>query len=195
MALVVRVVAVGAHRAFTHATRPRLEFDCHSAAGGGTMSKCVLTDINNDLEDIYRRVDNSVAPELLEKLKSMIRYVAAEDPQDERHFDRVIKTMRRKFNAVPKKSNLLLAYAALEREGEIPAPPRSPAFRQWLTRKVGKSNSGVLVITVLTSPYPQVEGGKPQRFSCEWNCYYCPNEPGQPRSYLHDEPVGERVGG
>ena len=27
-----------------------------------------------------------------------------------------------------------------------------------------------------------------QAFSCEWDCYYCPNEPGQPRSYLHDEP-------
>lgn len=45
----------------------------------------------------------------------------------------------------------------------------------------------MLVITVLTSPYPKV-GEKTQRFSCEWNCYYCPNEPGQPRSYLHDEP-------
>ena len=30
--------------------------------------------------------------------------------------------------------------------------------------------------------------GKVQRFSCNWNCYYCPNEEGQPRSYLHDEP-------
>jgi histone acetyltransferase (RNA polymerase elongator complex component) len=27
-----------------------------------------------------------------------------------------------------------------------------------------------------------------QRFSCQWNCHYCPDEPGQPRSYLHDEP-------
>jgi hypothetical protein len=47
---------------------------------------------------------------------------------------------------------------------------------------------------VLTSPYPSFtdpESGKKktQRFSCKWNCYYCPNEPGQPRSYLHDEPA------
>ena len=45
----------------------------------------------------------------------------------------------------------------------------------------------MLVVTVLTSPTPKF-GGKKQRFSCEWNCYYCPNEPNQPRSYLHDEP-------
>ena len=57
-----------------------------------------------------------------------------------------------------------------------------------LVKKRGKSHSGVLVITVLTSPYPKV-GKKTQRFSCKFNCYYCPNEPGQPRSYLRDEPA------
>eukprot|EP00921_Rhytidocystis_pertsovi_P001612 GHVQ01002724.1.p1 GENE.GHVQ01002724.1~~GHVQ01002724.1.p1 ORF type:complete len:760 (+),score=58.09 GHVQ01002724.1:116-2281(+) len=40
--------------------------------------------------------------------------------------------------------------------------------------------SGVLVITVLTSP---------GRFSCPKDCHYCPNEPGQPRSYLSTEPA------
>lgn len=43
--------------------------------------------------------------------------------------------------------------------------------------------SGVSVLTVFLSPYP--EG---QAFSCKWNCSYCPNEPGQPRSYLFGEP-------
>ena len=45
-----------------------------------------------------------------------------------------------------------------------------------------------IVVTVLTSPYPTVDGRK-QRFSCQWNCYYCPDQKGQPRSYLRDEPV------
>ena len=48
------------------------------------------------------------------------------------------------------------------------------------------------VITVLTSPYPEADG-KVQSFSCKWNCHYCPNEPGQPRSYLHDEPAVRRA--
>ena len=43
--------------------------------------------------------------------------------------------------------------------------------------------SGVSVLTVFLSPYP--DG---QTFSCKWNCSYCPNEPGQPRSYLFGEP-------
>lgn len=57
----------------------------------------------------------------------------------------------------------------------------------------GKSHSGVLVITVFTSPTPTYTDPmsgeeRTQRFSCKWNCYYCPNQPGQPRSYLEREP-------
>jgi histone acetyltransferase (RNA polymerase elongator complex component) len=48
-------------------------------------------------------------------------------------------------------------------------------------------------VTVFTSPYPQYIDPrtgkiKTQRFSCKWNCYYCPNHPDHPRSYLPDEP-------
>ena len=45
---------------------------------------------------------------------------------------------------------------------------------------------------MLTSPYPEVNGVK-QTFSCAWNCHYCPSEPGQPRSYLHEEPAVRRA--
>lgn len=152
------------------------------------MSKCIV-DENHDLEDIYRRLDNMVPLEKVSQLKDMIRYIAKHNPQSERHFDKVMRAMRKQFSTVPKKSYLLHAYSLLVREKEIPDEPNSPPFRKWLTRKVGKSNSGVLVITVLTSPYPKIGNQKPQRFSCEWDCFYCPNEPGQPRSYLHDEPA------
>ena len=61
--------------------------------------------------------------------------------------------------------------------------PKNDFLRNKLVKKASKSLSGVLVITVLTSPYPNG-----QKFSCKWDCYYCPQEIGQPRSYLHDEP-------
>ena len=64
--------------------------------------------------------------------------------------------------------------------------------QQLLVKKSSKSQSGVLVITVLTSPFPRV-GEEVQRFSCAWDCYYCPSEPGQPKSYLHDEPAVKRA--
>lgn len=92
--------------------------------------------------------------------------------------------LRRQVKSIHKKSVLLHVLRTMQAEGEL---PEDLPLNRLLITKAGKSTSGVLVITVLTSPYPQV-AGKVQKFSCEWNCYYCPNEPGQPRSYLHDEP-------
>ena len=51
-------------------------------------------------------------------------------------------------------------------------------------------------MTVLTSPTPSfgpAEARTTQKFSCAWNCHYCPSEPGQPKSYLHDEPAVKRA--
>ena len=53
-----------------------------------------------------------------------------------------------------------------------------------LVYKPLKSWSGVIVITVVM---------RPDKFSCPYNCYYCPNEPGQPRSYLSNEPAIARA--
>ena len=80
-------------------------------------------------------------------------------------------------------------------------------LRNLITKKKCKSNSGVLVITVLTSAHPEYidsdSGGsgdsvvKRAKFSCKHDCAYCPNEPAhegngwvaQPRSYLYAEPA------
>ena len=74
-------------------------------------------------------------------------------------------------------------------------------LRNLITKKKCKSNSGVLVITVLTSAHPEYIDGsgevKTVRFSCKHDCAYCPNEPAhegnnwvaQPRSYLYAEPA------
>ncbi|CAM37664.1 histone acetyltransferase-like protein [Leishmania braziliensis MHOM/BR/75/M2904] len=77
--------------------------------------------------------------------------------------------------------------------GTSPSPPEKtsvvcPVLERYLVFKAPRSQSGVLVVTVFTSAYP--DG---QNFSCQWNCYYCPNEPGQPRSYLLNEPGVRRA--
>ena len=72
-------------------------------------------------------------------------------------------------------------------------------------RKIGKSHSGVSVITVLTSPFPKYikEDGTEvvQKFSCGKDCAYCPKEEAreennwveQPRSYISSEPAVSRA--
>ena len=74
-------------------------------------------------------------------------------------------------------------------------------IKNLITKKKQKSDSGVLVITVLTSAHPEYiddDGNtKIAKFSCKHDCAYCPNEKAhegnnwvdQPRSYLFEEPA------
>lgn len=64
-------------------------------------------------------------------------------------------------------------------------------IRKKLMIKKSKSLSGIVSITIFTSAYPEsMKNGESVKsnFSCKWDCAYCPNEPGQPRSYLKGEP-------
>lgn len=139
---------------------------------------------NASVEDIYAAWDTLVPAAELPLFERMAAFLAREDPQDARALEKAFVKLRREFKRLPKKSQMKFVLSALVQRGEL---PRGLALEKLLVKKAQKSQSGVLVVTVLTSPYPQV-GATKQRFSCQWNCYYCPNEPGQPRSYLHDEP-------
>ena len=57
-------------------------------------------------------------------------------------------------------------------------------FTYFNKTKSVRNNSGIESVAIVTSPGD---------FSCPMNCYYCPNEPGQPRSYLKDEPAVARA--
>jgi ELP3 family radical SAM enzyme/protein acetyltransferase len=62
----------------------------------------------------------------------------------------------------------------------------SPKMRKYMIKKQVRSNSGVLVVTIVLAP---------NKFSCKYDCAYCPQEtdlsgnPTQPRSYLSNEPA------
>ena len=145
--------------------------------------------VNNDLEDIYRQWDSIVSPEEEPMLTEIVNALVANVPEDGRALERELLAQRKRLRASFRKSSLLHVYHMLVGRGEL--APCEPVAK-LLVKKSSKSQSGVLVITVLTSPYPVVDG-KAQKFSCAWNCYYCPNEPGQPRSYLHEEPAVKRA--
>jgi ELP3 family radical SAM enzyme/protein acetyltransferase len=57
-----------------------------------------------------------------------------------------------------------------------------------LQKNPSRNISGVAVLTVVMSPYPNG-----QSFSCKHDCFYCPKEPDQPRSYLKKEPAVARA--
>jgi len=92
----------------------------------------------------------------------------------------VFTLLQRKYHRVIKPRDFTKVYLEEMVEGRM---VRNVTLENALITSRCRGISGVSVVTVFLSPYP---GG--QAFSCKWNCAYCPNEPGQPRSYLFGEP-------
>ncbi|RNF23639.1 histone acetyltransferase-like protein [Trypanosoma conorhini] len=139
------------------------------------------------LERLLAEKDPHVyAEEEMETARIFIEAIAQARPSSAQEIEQLLRKLMKKHRVVAKKSLLLAAYRRwLQAEA---GRGGSAALERYLVSKTPRSQSGVLVVTVFTSPYP--EG---QRFSCKWNCYYCPNEPGQPRSYLLNEPGVRRA--
>ncbi|GAB5354336.1 hypothetical protein AAMO2058_000110000 [Amorphochlora amoebiformis] len=118
------------------------------------------------------------------KLVPFVYDLAATVYPDQKAVNAAYFAMRKVHSIGPKKPQINYVYRILRNKGKV---PYNPELERFLIAKGVRSLSGVLVITVFTSPYPKY-GNKVQRFSCKHNCYYCPNEPGLPRSYLSNEP-------
>ncbi|CAE6971529.1 unnamed protein product [Symbiodinium natans] len=101
--------------------------------------------------------------------------------KSEKEYESRIQAVRRQFKTTLSKPQIVRAYYRLRDAERI---ERSPSFERITTKKAVRSNSGVVVITIVTAP---------GRFSCPNDCYYCPDEPGQPRSYLSTEPAVARA--
>jgi len=74
---------------------------------------------------------------------------------------------------------LLQSYHKLIASGIIKENKKIESF---LKLKNTRSSSGIVVISVLTKPFP-----------CPGNCLYCPTEPSVPKSYLSNEPAVMRA--
>ena len=94
--------------------------------------------------------------------------------------DKVFRELQRKYHMSIKPRHFTQVYLA---EQELGLMKRSTLLENALITSRCRGISGVSVITIFLSPYPNG-----QQFTCKWNCNYCPNEPGQPRSYLFGEP-------
>lgn len=135
---------------------------------------------NKDIEDIYGQQSN-IDPK---ERRLIIEFLSKENLTKIENFNKVNTLLRKylkkyKINSVSK-TKILNIYHSLNLD-------KNSGFYNILIKKPQRGISGVMVVTVLTSPYPE-KNGVPQKFSCEWDCHYCPKEPDQPRSYLHDEP-------
>jgi elongator complex protein 3 len=79
----------------------------------------------------------------------------------------------------PSNIRLLKAYHNLLKIGRI---KKNEKLENLLRKRKIRSLSGVVVVSVLTKPFP-----------CPGKCIYCPIEKGMPKSYLSGEPAAERA--
>lgn len=118
----------------------------------------------------------------MEFVKEMVRMPVSKYDTSE-VYSKTITRLARKFKYVPGKAELMAAYTELNARDPTKyaiIPELSYAF----TKKAVRSDSGILNVSVSTPP---------DKFSCKYNCYFCPNEPGMPRSYLSNEDVFSRA--
>ena len=111
----------------------------------------------------------------------------------DKEYKKLVIEMRKKHKVVPGVIILNYLYKVCIQNNKIKP---NKYFEKFNIRNETRATSGITQITVLTSPRPNG-----QDFTCEHNCYYCPNEPAhegndwtpQPRSYLFGEPAVRRA--
>lgn len=82
-----------------------------------------------------------------------------------------------------------MVYEELVAKGEV---DKNENIEKYCKITEVRENSGVLVFTLVMSPYPN-QDRRDKDFTCEYDCYYCPKYPDMPRSYIADEPAVSRA--
>lgn len=112
-------------------------------------------------------------------IKQFINNLSLEQPLNSKDFEKRKKTFFGGQAYVPKNTDIRKVYNQLVQQQEI--LPNKQLEELLFSRKI-RSASGVVVITVLTKPYP-----------CPGNCIFCPTEKKMPKSYLSNEPAAARA--
>ena len=169
-----------------------------------------------DIEDVYKRLEKKYEkifpedgsagtggsfakpkPEDLDDYKHIIAYLLGLSEHEKKGFD--VIAYKKSIKVHVKNSFLFQVYIGLVARGDFEGSwDEQVHISSILKIKKGKSSSGVIVVTLFTSPYPQYvdENGVliKQMFSCKNDCHYCPDEKGvMPRSYLSLEPGCQRA--
>lgn len=134
---------------------------------------------NKPTSHVYKNVNISEKDYII--YENMLKHMGAIFIKENREWsvEESLKYFKTK-NIIPSKATLMQVYLNMITTG---AMENNEYLESFLVSKKCRRISGVTVTTVFLSPYPNG-----QKFTCNWDCFYCPNEPGQPRSYLFAEP-------
>ena len=131
-----------------------------------------MTDIESIVSNKFNY--NTDPDELAEFVQELIN-----TPDDA--IDSTVRKLKRQYQINPSKQEIHKMYYEKFSSKKI-----TPKMKKYMIKKQVRSNSGVLVVTIVLAP---------NKFSCKYDCAYCPQEtdlsgnPTQPRSYLSNEPA------
>lgn len=141
---------------------------------------------NSGIQDFEEMNHNSKADNKA-IIRHMIRaFIQApeEDYNTPRKYQMMCLKLAKKYKYTPpNKRELGMMYRSLMKSEPAEFPYKESLATLLIVRSV-RSDSGILNISVSMPP---------DKFSCKYNCHFCPNEPGMPRSYLSNEDVFKRA--
>lgn len=145
------------------------------------MSSCSSLSPSADLEDVAGSSVISPSANICEAIVRDLAALPADKINTALGYSRSILLIARKYKCTVGKRTLGMTYRKLKAAGLVEG---SVALDRVLITRAVRSESGILNISVSLPP---------DKFSCKYNCHFCPNEPGMPRSYLSNEDVFRRA--
>lgn len=97
--------------------------------------------------------------------------------------NRCLRLTAKKYKYQTSKRELGMVYRLMLKKDPINYPYIDHLWNILINKSV-RSESGIVNVSVSLPP---------DQFSCKYNCHFCPNEPGMPRSYLSNEDVFKRA--
>lgn len=140
---------------------------------------------NIDIEGIVSDSEIRSKNVLIQIIEDLLKLYHIDEDKYEtnKSFNKLSIIISRKYKIMPNKHTLGLIYSELHQNDPIKYP-LIPSLKNILISQSVRSDSGILNISISLPP---------NKFSCKHNCFFCPNEPGMPRSYLSNEGVFSRA--
>ncbi|ATZ80694.1 putative histone acethyltransferase [Bodo saltans virus] len=155
------------------------------------LSNFIMTDIedignsmqNESCDNIQQKSEHqlynktNIPIHILEKM--VMDIIEIENPTCE-SVKIMIETFKKVYKHHPSQNDVLQTYKNMCKNSNMEYDKKYEAL---LRKCPSRTHSGVTPVAVVMAAFPN---GKP--FTCAFDCKYCPQEPGQPRSYLKKEP-------
>jgi ELP3 family radical SAM enzyme/protein acetyltransferase len=150
----------------------------------------ITTSKNVDMEDIKPVHDDEIKPTSFMPnptkatcfLKDIIKMNPDQYNEPEK-LNAVFRSLAKKYKYQTSKRELGLIYRLLLKKNPDQYPYIETLWNILINKSV-RSESGIVNVSISLPP---------NEFSCKYNCHFCPNEPGMPRSYLSNEDVFARA--